>query len=1425
MSADTQEQAANLFGRLFHLDERWRQLNPRRALGGIHAAGGFQYQFDVLLNRICDASKTAFANGQIPVGPTVASELLSDVLHSDAGSGCTYVVQVKRLLRADQLASALKEFAAVARFLEREDPDALNGVLFRVVTRKSEVADAASAVNKWLHRTPGLTAAARDAIRRVNVQQEPDPVDEVVGFLINDLGCARPYDELARLRGMLIGRASSPAEGVRDVTQEISALRRNAEPLPTSVYWVRDGDVLPAKVTQGNVLVGSKPRFVDLRAGNLTVRPQYERLVSDFSEFIDDVVAGKESKQPVFWIEGRSGTGKSIALLYLLSQLKQTRPLDVLYLPQFAGLPEAQNLALAGTKAGRTVVLGVDDAFAPGDSGTRAWNEALARTSAFQETGEYGRHPVLVCCGPAEQRRTLGQGFAEQAKVRKWQLPNATREDVEGLRGWYSQRTGKLPPEVGDENILLVQVFFEWRMGQSIADFARRFRNRLKALSPRCLEVVARVLAANRLYIDYPNAGFQDLGLPPDEWDALHVLLTEHHLEPSFAQDGRVRISHPHLADAIYETWYPSDGTATHTRSDHLSRLLASYADEEADPAEQMAPVWGLCHNLRSPLASTVRSRLTGEELDEVLCAKYRDLLDGVGDDTAIVPYLPAWIELSALLPSLSLGPAPFSVALNSLAACTEPCRGLRLVCHKLLEFRGKADRPLEITNAVVSVLKRFPDWHEWPFVAADVVRHHPDDDELASLSTAWLHGQSRATRGMAQLFADLVEARPGDERIIAELSASPCMRSRHESRLVSWACRYSPRTAGPILSTWLVDHGQERWAARTIGAAISAGMAAAVPAGEAWCAQWHTEENATWVLEPLLDCEPRKTQYRDWGLAWLSVNGGPAASYLIERLFASYPGDQDVTEAAYNWLDSEPPDLPHWLPVWLTLSRQRDAGAVALARLGLDGLRAAPTSSRAWVPAWKRLWQVSRSDSAAIELLVEKLSATEALQNNRAWLRAWVTAFRATSADRRVTDLGLKWLNARLTTRRWAMTWTLVADARGEDEAVIDCALRWLAHNTRTWRVWAAIWLRCHKAASTKQQFARLAEASREWLLTVPPEEVPSWPMIWQKAAKELGIGRDLAESGARWLEEEANWPSGDWDKIWCPLWRHDPKPDLRDLGTRWLRDGIHTYGAWPTVWRELWQADRTRELSELAVQWLKNRDHFIHGSWVRILRDVAGADIAGINASDAGLTWLRVTPSSSNWWGTVWMTAVRGLRPLPDALVELGSTWLDRSPPTSNAWGKVAERLAQENRLAPGLPEHLARYLAENHSVNQWGGLWRLLHTLSSTVDTVALGEGWLAATLRRSHGHPTWHMVWQDLVAEAQGERLTELKQMGVEWLRVSRARATPWPNVWLDLWNMEPRPELVELGRNWLDKGFDGNPSYERVARSLEELPAR
>ena len=165
---------------LTRLLEAYLSEQPQRAVGGVRALSGFEYQ---LRSYLADFGQALAEDGTLHQGGerfANALEALSD--HTRTDGDLTVCVQVKRTLRADSLADAAAEFAIVDTFLEgRIAAERYAEIRYECVGRSGE------AVLDWTKvRLPAKVRsshpdlqrrfeALRDVGRLLPSRVEPDP--------------------------------------------------------------------------------------------------------------------------------------------------------------------------------------------------------------------------------------------------------------------------------------------------------------------------------------------------------------------------------------------------------------------------------------------------------------------------------------------------------------------------------------------------------------------------------------------------------------------------------------------------------------------------------------------------------------------------------------------------------------------------------------------------------------------------------------------------------------------------------------------------------------------------------------------------------------------------------------------------------------------------------------------------------------------------------------------------------------------------------------------------------------------------------------------------------------------------------------------------------------------------------------------------
>ena len=104
--------------------QRWNELQPRRALGGLYALAGFDFQLRVAVADLTEG--LAEGGDDLKSAGQVFVEALSDQFKGDLANGVC--IQVKRTLDRAALRSAASEIAAIDAFLSTEAPDLARSV-------------------------------------------------------------------------------------------------------------------------------------------------------------------------------------------------------------------------------------------------------------------------------------------------------------------------------------------------------------------------------------------------------------------------------------------------------------------------------------------------------------------------------------------------------------------------------------------------------------------------------------------------------------------------------------------------------------------------------------------------------------------------------------------------------------------------------------------------------------------------------------------------------------------------------------------------------------------------------------------------------------------------------------------------------------------------------------------------------------------------------------------------------------------------------------------------------------------------------------------------------------------------------------------------------------------------------------------------
>jgi hypothetical protein len=211
------------------------------------------------------------------------------------------------------------------------------------------------------------------------------------------------------------------------------------------------------------------------------------------------------SNIPTFWIEGRSGEGKSVLLLQLVQRILMGVHSPVVeYLSSADDLPawieNQRDLQQDQTNlACLPAVAVVDDLHFIRDR--ELWETRLRAATDLKPP-----RVVVLACGPTPEREKFQSDFASLFDLLNFAVPNLERSEMEDFRDWFMARTGeRVELDATDvANRMLVVWIFELLRRESIREFAGNFRHRLIALS--LFDIVRAILAINALHQNLSSA-------------------------------------------------------------------------------------------------------------------------------------------------------------------------------------------------------------------------------------------------------------------------------------------------------------------------------------------------------------------------------------------------------------------------------------------------------------------------------------------------------------------------------------------------------------------------------------------------------------------------------------------------------------------------------------------------------------------------------------------------------------------------------------------------------------------------------------------------------------------------------------------------------------------------------------------------------
>ncbi len=639
---------------------KYREREGYRARGGVYALAGFELQIHAFLLDFFRALTRSRLDASPPESQSEllgAFEALSDHTRAPTGQGEVVCVQVKRTLTRSTLRKCIEEAISIERFLKEELGS--TEIAYEIVTKRIRGRPSI----EDLHLS---NPADQEVFERLRLQRAflpfrtlADPRPQLLAEIFPYV--SRPIEFLNEAASTCLRRGLNP-EGSEDVRDSLVRLFDRHWQLPTlpRVKLLTEEDVRRGQSSTGRIQVGRTPIFTDIRNGNFM--PREDLVASAIGEL--DAAAAKEIDDGlnIFWITGKSGSGKSVILLQIVQQLVEAGE-SVFWLDQPEELMSILSEWPQVTRLiGQPIFVAVDDIYDPQSRETLDLEKLTSLVTSNREE----EWPILLTCGPPDFEQAFRSDSVEGLHVYNWRLPAVERAEIEKLEAWYRLRTGKSPlqglaaRQALDHNQgLMVSIMYEFTSLQendqsSLARVGDNFKKRLEAAG--LAETLRLPLAVHRLYVWPPQRWLED-----DHIEELEQLNAQEDfiLSPE-SRDGRLRLTHPHLADTLYRAL---SGRILRPRKE--ARILAGAFKRALDENDDALSL-GL---LKIFAGGSERLSICDEEVLYVEALKaWTDVGPKRGEQSSIWNWI-SWIRWEERHPRLAAKPQRESMFLQCLAS------------------------------------------------------------------------------------------------------------------------------------------------------------------------------------------------------------------------------------------------------------------------------------------------------------------------------------------------------------------------------------------------------------------------------------------------------------------------------------------------------------------------------------------------------------------------------------------------------------------------------------------------------------------------------------------------------------------------------------------------------------------------------------
>ncbi|MDO9346631.1 MAG: S1 RNA-binding domain-containing protein [Pseudomonas sp.] len=1067
----------------------YEREESRRALGGIYALAGFDYQLRCYLAEFAE-SLAGEGRGLDEAGGLFL-EALSDLAKQTEGERLV-CIQVKRTLTKETLKDAAAEVDAIDGFLRKQYPSLRGQVKFELVASRGDAA------LQWRdipdkHPARSIIDTLIQEERLLPPRIQPDPWWRAIVVLWKHLKDPYGFLRFALDRALSRAPTAADAQRIRDDICERFAQARQMHERPGQLLTLADFQhvIHPSPSLE----IGREITLARLRDQQYMPRShRLDALHAMLLERKDLSQRDLKSEARVFWLSGRSGVGKSVLLLQTVERLV-AEGWRVLWLKGQAELLEPALRAIVDTPSQWWPdFIAIDDLY---DRDARGRLD-LARLGEFIDERGHQAWPMILTCGPAE----FAESFKEDSAYGGFELHRETVETIAAseaaeIEAWYRERTGQAPKRGAafsqaskDDEGLFVSLAVELAHGDLQA-FAKRFAERVRLNG---LEEALRLpLAMNRLYLRAPYDWLSE-----NDREKLATLNGEGDF--SLLEAGMeaqiVRLTHPHLADALYRSLRKPANADAFT-NDLIAIFRRALAERSTGLVSQLLRVFSAREEgLTSERLSIVdRTRLAHE------CAKL-------------------WASEHAQL--------ALDTDSSADAATSWACWGA--ATSSIAEVFGAG----LLGNALASLESAYK---VWPGCWARLAGSYPKHDVLFVWAAEHLADPLKISHPNWSLDWEHCLEHDSDRRCVW-----------YDMGLVWLKNHFRRPDWHYVWKKLLPDSSRPDWKADPV---LTLGLHRV--RAESDGADWAYVFGDLYAL-----AQHNRPQLEDLAVlarAWLIGREDRAEwTYVWRALLAqgeSLPEDMrlgDLMRLGVEWLDGRE-DRPEWAHVWWALLAQGESLPEGMRRGELMHLGVEWLAGREDRAEWTYVWQnlLSQGESLPedmrlgelIRLGVEWLAGREdRAEWNYVW-RALLAQGKSLPEDVRLGEqlrLGMEWLVGREDRAGWTHVWQYLLAQR--ESLPEDVRLGELMRLGREWLAgredraeWTYVWQELLAQGKSLPEDVRLGELLRlgmEWL--AGREDRAEWTHVWQDLLEQgeplpedVRLG-ELLRLGMEWLAGREN-------------------------------------------------------------------------------------------------------------------------------------------------------------------------------------------------------------------------------------------------------------------------------------------------------------